>query len=1251
MRRRTGTLILCTLMLALSLLFVACEMPTISGIEITAQPKLNYQVGDTFDPTGMEVSRVLSNGERMIITDYTIDAPEALSRENNVVTITYGTHKITINLKVTPVGVGDIEIKLDDSLSEGGNMSLEAILYRISYTDGTVDEEWRNVTKEDVVSQEVKDGVLHIALKVFARNAFVEKEVTVDLNEKAVTVSQLLEKTEGYTYLLKGRFVGVGTTNAPEMLVAEEETGAVIGVSGLITATDFANLAVDMKGFEVGDEVIVPVYLKNAAVAAGNSNSGKLFAQYDSESIAPAMTLSHSDDYTISKENAVTISSQEELRSFLSAENRPENAYKMVKLTGEINLITYTANFVRFFFNGVTDYAGQKIDGVNCSPVFHNPAQRLTCGTNFGGMAFGDENFSSTSWANPYKMKRDVYAIFIGGTTWYHYFTILSADDIDRGAITDVEFTAPAIDLYTLGGEFDITGGKVKVTYALGEVEEYDLTMDMIDEATIPNTNVAGEYTVKANCFEREFSFKVSVVDKAITSLALEAPLAQEAYDYVNGKADLVKELVGKNLVVNYNVGAPETVAITEDMIAIDSWSTTEGAFTLSCMGESLTLTVKIKVTSLSVSEFLQKATGETHLVRMQIVDAVSSQGAIELIVKDVEKNVFMGIYNSGIAGSTKEIQLDTSVVNKGDIVIAPLTVKSLTSAGNEGKKYGNASATTFTTDLIVESTGNTMDISPKDIDVYAEIDSQEDLVAFLSDANRFYKVVKISGDIKAVLYSAFLRIYFDDSISSLAAQKVNGPSPVFNNNGFTYRAKDFSNYFTNSTSTKYSDPARSDYTFYMIFVGGNSYYHIFAPLQEDWIVEKVDRGEIVSVDFTAPTTTVYTLNDQLSLDGGKVKVTYANGDAEEHKLTTAMLDQTTVPDMTAAGEYTVKANCFEREFTFTVSVVNKAVTSIALEAPLAKEEYGYTDGKAAILEELIGKNLVVNYNVGAPEKLAITEEMITFESWTSTQGSVVISYKETIATYEVKVKTAGISVSEFLQKAVGETHMVRMQIVDAVSSQGAIELIVKDVEKSVFMGIYNSGIAGSTKEIQLDTSVVNKGDIVIAPLTLKSSATSGHEGKKYGNASAATFTTDLIVESTSNTMNISPKDIDVYAEIDSQEDLVAFLSDANRFYKVVKISGDIKAVVYSAFLRIYFDDSISTLAAQKVNGPSPVFNNNGFTYRAKDLSNYFTNSTATKYSDPARSDYTFYMIFVGGNSYYHVFAPLQEDWIVAQQA
>ena len=125
-------------------------------------------------------------------------------------------------------------------------------------------------------------------------------------------------------------------------------------------------------------------------------------------------------------------------------------------------------------------------------------------------------------------------------------------------------------------------------------------------------------------------------------------------------------------------------------------------------------------------------------------------------------------------------------------------------------------------------SKGNSVNYNDEEAFV---IDSQEKLVEFINSPDRFYKYVKVVQP-KAVKYNNYLRLFFDSSITSLTAQKINSYSPVFYTVSDDVYCPNFINYFENNASTKYSSPATSSYSFYSIFVGGNGYYHIFATLK-----------------------------------------------------------------------------------------------------------------------------------------------------------------------------------------------------------------------------------------------------------------------------------------------------------------------------------------------------------------------------------------------------------------------------------
>ena len=78
-----------------------------TAIEITKQPnQTEYTAGDTFDPTGMEVTVTYNNGKQETTTDYTY-SPGTLTKDTEEVTVTYNGTKIptadnqTLSDKVT----------------------------------------------------------------------------------------------------------------------------------------------------------------------------------------------------------------------------------------------------------------------------------------------------------------------------------------------------------------------------------------------------------------------------------------------------------------------------------------------------------------------------------------------------------------------------------------------------------------------------------------------------------------------------------------------------------------------------------------------------------------------------------------------------------------------------------------------------------------------------------------------------------------------------------------------------------------------------------------------------------------------------------------------------------------------------------------------------------------------------------------------------------------------------------------------
>lgn len=85
----------------------------VTGIRVTKNPtKINYIVGETFDPTGIEISTITNAGNLTPLTseDFTYDKHDPLTLEDTVVTFTYGNFTTTLNISVSENALTGIEI-------------------------------------------------------------------------------------------------------------------------------------------------------------------------------------------------------------------------------------------------------------------------------------------------------------------------------------------------------------------------------------------------------------------------------------------------------------------------------------------------------------------------------------------------------------------------------------------------------------------------------------------------------------------------------------------------------------------------------------------------------------------------------------------------------------------------------------------------------------------------------------------------------------------------------------------------------------------------------------------------------------------------------------------------------------------------------------------------------------------------------------------------------------------------------------
>ena len=723
------------------------------------------------------------------------------------------------------------------------------IWMRVVNSDGTTGE-WENVTNNDIVKFELKQGVAEATLAMHVNNVDYNYTATFTFDDVAgISVSQLKQNTVGDNYYVNGIVVAITTTVAHnELILADKVTGEVISVrqvpfGGTVQSMDFDS------PFTMGDEVVFPVTLAQAEVTEGSptGDCNKLYANYIGGDQLDMAILSTGNVAPINYANATEVTTQAELRALLSSTNRAGNVYTMVHLKGEMGFALYASSRqIRFWFmdGNVTSLAKQKIDG-NCSPVFCDGTQYYTTGATFSEMVLGNKSFSNNSYTDPEKGYYDIYALFIGGNTYYHKFVILKANDAGpmQATVTGNTFTAPTVVNYTIGSTLNLAGAKVTTSYDIKADEETPVTLEMLDASTIPTFTQVGTFTVKGSYQGYEFSFEVVISDKMVDSIAVETAPTKSTYTHRDSLLTL--DLTGGTIRVNYNDGTHEVVDMDASMLPVEDtvWTIGTANYTLTYWGKETTLAITYQNTALTISQVLQKTpevSGEgttVYEVTGVVVNAVSSYAAAELLIMEKGTNVVIGVWTTAIVGGYNSLKLDTTVVQPGDEIVFNATLEKGTadtsSIGMRSKVFLRAQNKDIQqANLKKVSTGNSTNIALADENVTV-IDSQDAFATFLSATNRpnnYYTYVKFVG-LKAIDAGSSNYNIFFDGVTSETGCKINSCLPRI----YLSNAPAFKSHLTNSTSTSYSEPATANGSFYALFIGGNSKYHHFAVLQDSW--------------------------------------------------------------------------------------------------------------------------------------------------------------------------------------------------------------------------------------------------------------------------------------------------------------------------------------------------------------------------------------------------------------------------------
>ena len=523
----------------------------------------------------------------------------------------------------------------------------------------------------------------------------------------------------------------------------------------------------------------------------------------------------------------------------------------------------------------------------------------------------------------------------------------------------------PSKTEYDHGDTINLAGGVITVTYSDNSTEDVSMTDPKvsIDSGSIANIN---NNVVKINYSGKTTTFNIKVNDP-VDSLAVTSPMNTIEYSHGDNL-----DFTGLKLTATKRSGATEDLTSTSDGVSISEnvASVNSNKFTKT----SADGVVPIKGTQVITFSYKNKTADETIIVN----DTISSVS----LISQPTKTVYKRGEDLNLTGAKVKVLLAS-----GNSTTINLPDGSVKVSNFDNTKTG------VKQNLTVSFGGKNAD-STIDVEAYNYIVSSEIIAPTKLDYN-YNTDLNLNGG-KLTL------VYKDTTIKN-----VNLTSAMIS--GYD-KTKIGTQQITVTYDTNY---VLSDGT------------KIPEKIVKTFEVEVHNNAQ--TIEITAPTKTTYGHGDSLSLEGGKIEVTYADGTKQTPEMTSDMVTETSTGSSVnmspAESEYginhkvtknlTIKyeENGTQKTATYEIEIINK-ITSIKMHTT-PKTNYNVND----TLDVTNGEILVIR-QTGEPEVKEITQDMVTgFDSSKeNTKLPLKVTYTENGETketsYEVSVKDSVTSIS-----------------------------------------------------------------------------------------------------------------------------------------------------------------------------------------------------------------------------------------------
>ena len=696
--------------------------------------------------------------------------------------------------------------------------------------------------------------------------------------------------------------------------------------------------------------------------------------------------------------------------------------------------------------------------------------------------------------------------------------------------VKETTLTEPTKVDYAYNEALDVTGGRIKVTWANGTVSNVNLTTNMVtgykqtqlgvQTLTISNTF---EYTLSNGTQIQDpktMTYEVEVTNQAKT-ITITPPTKTE---YEHGDK---LDFTGGNIKIIYADGTTQQKQITSNMVRESNGSQVNMAPTASdYINNEISKTLVIKYKE-------DNATGTVNYP-IKIKNVVSQ---ISMSTEPTSKTYNIGDTTYNLAGGAIKVtrkagntetvaltdqgitltNLSTLTTNKGTKPVT-VTYEGKTTTFNitikNGVKNINITAPTKTE----YEHGDTLDFTGGKIEVkYADsttsnvqitnamvTDNATGTAVNMSPAaaeytnNKLTKTLKIEYTEDGVTETAYYTITIKNPIDQITI--VTSPKTQYNLNdsttgvGGTLKVtRKAGNYET----INILDSMVSGLTTSVAGTGKTA----TVTYTDDGITKTTTytynvKDNITSITITPPTKSQYNHGDALDLTGGKITIQYASGTTQDKPLDASMItesDGSTVnmsPSLYGNTNKESKTLLIKYEEdgvssqeNYPIEIIND-IKQIAIQGT-AKSQYNVNDPLQP------GLSILVTRASGVPEAITVTSSMLTNFS-TATEGTRIatITYTEngitktTTFTYTVTDTVTNINVNTQPTKATkyGENADLTGATIDVVKGSGTTTIPVTN--DMIQQGTYNPTTLGSQQvtiqyEGQQTTLTINVKDYV----------------------------------------------------------------------------------------------------------------------------------------------------------------------------